>query len=382
MVRRFCLVLLPCLLLVSCFKRDSSDSDGDNSPIAIGAFLSLSGTDASFSGSTKKGLELAIEQINSKGGVKGRRLKLIIKDDQGKPETAAQLVEALADQDNVVAIIGQAASQLSLAAAPIAQKKQVPMISPSSTNPRVTEAGDYVFRVCFIDPFQGYVMAKFARSHLKVDKVAILRDRKSEYSMGLAEYFSKTFLNLGGEVVAEEEFVSGDLDFRDQISHIRSQSPSAIFIPGYYTEVALIARQIRQMGLKAHLLGGDGWDSGKLFELARESVNGSYFSSHFTSESKEPQVKDFVELYRSKYKERPDGFAAMAFDATHILAEALRKAKVLSREEIRNKIAETKGFPGVTGAISLNSERNAEKPAVIFKIDGPVNRFVTTIAPQ
>ena len=183
MVRRFCLVLLPCLLLVSCFKRDSSDSDGDNSPIAIGAFLSLSGTDASFSGSTKKGLELAIEQINSKGGVKGRRLKLIIKDDQGKPETAAQLVEALADQDNVVAIIGQAASQLSLAAAPIAQKKQVPMISPSSTNPRVTEAGDYVFRVCFIDPFQAYVMAKFARSHLKVDKVAILRDRKSEYSI-------------------------------------------------------------------------------------------------------------------------------------------------------------------------------------------------------
>ncbi|MCB0384854.1 MAG: ABC transporter substrate-binding protein [Bdellovibrionales bacterium] len=381
-MQRLCLVLLSGLVLVSCFRQNSSDSDDDNSPIPVGAFLSLTGTDASFSSSTQKGMELAIDQINSKGGVKGRHLKLIIKDDQGKPETAAQVVEALADQDNVVAIIGQAASQLSLAAAPVAQKKQVPMISPSSTNPRVTEAGDYVFRVCFIDPFQGYVMAKFARSHLKVDKVAILRDRKSEYSMGLAEYFSKTFLNLGGEVVAEEEFVSGDLDFREQIGHIRSQSPAAVFIPGYYTEVALIARQIRQMGMKAHLLGGDGWDSGKLFELARESVNGSYFSSHFTSESKEPQVKLFVDLFRDKFKERPDGFAAMAFDATHILAQAIAKAPSATRQEIRNKIAETKEFPGVTGAISLNSEKKNKKPAVIFKIDGPVNRFVTTIAPQ
>ena len=368
--------------LFSCFNQDASDSNGDNSPIRIGAFLSLTGPAASFSLSTKKGLEMAVDQINQNGGINGRELQLIVKDDGGKVDTAIEAINQLADKDNVIAILGQAASQLSLAAAPVAQKKHVPMISPSSTNPRVTEAGNYVFRVCFIDPFQGYVMAKFARSHLKVEKVAILRDRKSEYSMGLAEHFTKTFQDLGGEVVAEEEFVSGDLDFREQLTHIRSQSPTAIFIPGYYTEVALIARQIRQMGIKAHLLGGDGWDSGKLFEMARESVNGSYFSSHFTSESNEPQVKSFVSLYRKKFKQRPDGFAAMAYDAANILAEALKSAKPVNRSQVRNQIAATKDFPGVTGAITLNSQRNAEKPAVIFKIDGPINRFVTTIAPQ
>jgi len=376
---RVSLVMGISLLVFACWDKQS---DTDSSDLVIGAYLSLTGTETSFSSSTRKGLEMAIDQINSQGGVKGRTLKLVIKDDKGNPEVAKQVVGELADQENVVAIIGQAASQLSLAAAPIAQKKQIPMISPSSTNPRVTEAGDYIFRVCFIDPFQGYVMAQFAHNHLKVGKVAILRDRKSEYSMGLAEYFSKTFSGLGGEIVAEEEFVAGDSDFREQLSHIRSVAPAAIFIPGYYPDVALIARQIRKMGLKAHLLGGDGWDSSKLFEIAREAVNGSYFSSHFSSESSEPKVKEFVDLYRERYQERPDSFAAMAYDATHILARALAASKSTTRSEVRTQIAETKGFQGVTGTISLNSDRNAEKPAVIFKVDGPVNRFVTTIPPR
>ena len=377
-----CLISILSFALFACFNRHTSDSEDNKSPIPIGAFLSLTGPDAAFGISTKKGLQLAVNQINENGGINGRELKLIIKDDGGKIDRAIKKVNELADKDNVLAILGQAASQLSLAAAPIAQEKQIPMISPSSTNPRVTEVGNYVFRVCFIDPFQGYVMAKFARNRLKVKKVAVLRDRKSEYSMGLAEYFTKTFQKLGGEIVAEEEFASGDLDFQEQLKRIHSLSPTAIFIPAYYTEVALIAHQVRQMGIKAHLLGGDGWDSGALFEMARESVNGSYFSSHFTSESKEPQVKEFVKLYRSKYEERPDGFAAMAYDATNILAEALKSAKTITRNHIRKKIATTKNFPGVTGTITLNSQRNAEKPAVIFKIDGPINRFVTTISPQ
>ncbi len=350
--------------------------------VRVGSFLSLTGPDASFGWSTRKGLELAVSQINENGGVSGRTLELIIQDDGGKTDKAIKAVDDFGSDPAFVAILGQAASQLSLAAAPHAQKYGIPMISPSSTNPRVTEVGDFIFRVCFIDPFQGYVMAKFARENLKASRVAIIRDRRSEYSMGLAEYFDRTFRSLGGIIVAEEEFVAGDTDFSRQLSHIRSKGPDAIFIPGYYSEVALIAKQARLMRIRTRLLGGDGWDSGKLFELTQGALNGAYFSSHFSPERNSAPVKKFVETYKAKFNESPDGFAAMAYDATFILVDAIERARPFTRKQVRDQIALTRNFPGVTGSISLNSNRNAEKSAVIFRIDGPNNRFVTTVEPN
>lgn len=369
------------LALTSCLLNRHQKLENQKT-VRVGSFLSLTGPDASFGWSTRKGLELAVSQINENGGVSGRTLELIIRDDGGKIDKAIKAVDDFGSDPAFVAILGQAASQLSLAAAPHAQKYGIPMISPSSTNPRVTEVGDFIFRVCFIDPFQGYVMAKFARENLKASRVAIIRDRRSEYSMGLAEYFDRTFRSLGGFIVAEEEFAAGDTDFSSQLSHIRSKGPDAIFIPGYYSEVALIAKQARLMRIRTRLLGGDGWDSGKLFELTQGALNGAYFSSHFSPERNSAPVKKFVETYKEKFGESPDGFAAMAYDAAFILVDAIEKATPFTRKQVRDQIALTRNFPGVTGSISLNSNRNADKSAVIFRIDGPNNRFVTTVEPN
>lgn len=349
--------------------------------LVIGEFGSLTGTEATFGQSTDRGLKMAIEEKNKAGGVKGRQLKLIALDDQGKAEEAAAAVTRLITQNKVIALVGEVASSRSLAAAPIAQENKIPMISPSSTNPKVTEIGDYVFRVCFIDPFQGTVMAKFAFENLKAKKVAILRDVKSDYSVGLADFFIKKFKELGGEIVSDESYQGGEMDFKAQLTQIKSKKPDAIFIPGYYTEVGLIARQARALNVTVPLLGGDGWDSSKLYEIGAKDINGSYFSNHYTSESTDPLVKDFIKRYQEKYGEVPDGLAALGYDAGRVLIDAMERAAELKPELIKNEIAKTKDFAGVTGKITIDSQRNASKPAVVVKVDGNVNRFVTTISP-
>jgi branched-chain amino acid transport system substrate-binding protein len=313
--------------------------------------------------------------------VKSRKIKLITYDDQGKPEEAAAVVTRLVTDNKVVAILGEVASSRSLAAAPIAQNAKVPMISPSSTNPQVTVIGDYIFRVCFIDPFQGTVMAKFSVENLKAKKVAILRDVKSDYSVGLANFFAKTLKELGGEIVADASYSSGEMDFKAQLTQIRSKKPEAIFIPGYYTEVGLIALQAKQLGIKVPLLGGDGWDSSKLFEIGKDAINGQYFSNHYTTESTDPTVQDFIKRYKEKYNKTPDGLAALGYDSARVLIEAMERAPEISPKAIRDEIAKTKDFAGVTGKITLNEERNAVKSAVVVKVDGATNRYVTTIAP-
>jgi branched-chain amino acid transport system substrate-binding protein len=375
MFKRFCSMLVVCVAVFGCTKKDSISSAtpsnvSSSGDILVGEFGSMTGSEATFGVSTHKGIQLVIDDVNASGGIKGRKIKLLTYDNQGKPEEAASVVKRLVTQDKVVALLGEVASTRSLAAAPIAQENKVPMISPSSTNPKVTEVGNYVFRVCFIDPFQGTVMAKFAREHLKIKKVAILRDMKSDYSLGLADFFTKTFKELGGEIVSSESYQSGETDFKAQLTQIRSTNPEAIFIPGYYTEVGLIARQARQLGIKAPLMGGDGWDSPKLFEIGKDAVNGSYFSNHYTSESTDPQTKEFLQKYKAKYNEVPDGLAAMGYDAARVLIEA-----------IRDEIAKTKDFLGATGKITINDQRNAVKSAVVVKVDGDINRYVTTINP-
>lgn len=365
------LAVLP--LMAACTKKSTE--------IMVGEFGSLTGNDATFGLSTNKGLRMAFEEINAAGGINGKKIKLITIDDQGKSEEAASAVTRLITQDNVVAIIGEVASGRSKAAAPIAQKYQIPMITPASTNPSVTQVGDYIFRTCFIDPFQGFVVAKFATQNLKSKKAALFRDVKSEYSVGLADVFAAEYKKMGGDLVADLSYQGGDIDFKAQLTQIRSKNPDVIFIPGYYNEVGLIAQQARQLGIKAQLLGGDGWDSARLSEIGKDAVNGSYYSNHLTNESTEPLVVEFVKKYKGKYNETPDVMAALGYDAAKILAAAMTRTKELTSKNIRDEIAKTTDFPGVTGKITLNAERNAVKSAVIVQVQGAERKFVTTITP-
>lgn len=368
-------LLLTCLVVLSGCQNKDADK------IVIGNFGSMTGAEATFGISTRDGIILAVEEYNKAGGLLGKQIELKSYDNQGKPEEARLSVEKLINVDNVVAVLGEVASTRSLAAAPVAQQYKVPMISPSSTNPLVTQKGDYIFRVCFIDPFQGEVMAKFAFNSLKLKKAAILRDSKSDYSMGLANYFIKTFEALGGTVIADEKFVSGDVDFKAQLTSIKNKKPEFIFIPGYYTEVGLIARQAREQGLKVPLMGGDGWDSDKLTEIGGESVNGSYFSNHYTVEDPRPEVQNFIKNYEARFGTKPDALAASGYDAARVLFEAITRAKSIAGDKIRDQIAATKDFNGATGIITINEKRDATKSAVVLQVVGKVFKFVESVKP-
>ncbi len=349
--------------------------------IRIGEYGSLTGAQATFGTSTDNGIKLAVDEINGAGGINGKTLKLTAYDDQGDPAEAAVVVTKLITQDQVQVVLGEVASSLSLAAAPICQQNKVPMISPSSTNPKVTQVGDYVFRVCFIDPFQGQVMADFAMKNLKAQTAAILRDQKSDYSMGLADFFVKRFKEKGGTIVSDQSYVAGDVDFKSQLTNIRGQKPDVIFVPGYYGEVGLIAKQARELGVKVALLGGDGWDSSKLYEIGGAALDGCYFSSHYSPESTDPKVRDFVKKYQSKYGQVPDALATLGYDSMGVLAAALKNTKSLSEADIRDAIAATKAYAGVTGSISLDANRDAVKPAVVLKIENSKASYVTTVNP-
>lgn len=357
-----------------------------NAPLVLGHVGSLTGNEATFGDSTDKGIRLAVEEQNAKGGVKGRQVSVKTYDNQGKQEEAALVTTRLVVDDKVQVLLGEVASKRSLAMAPIADKHHVPMITPSSTNPKVTKEGDtvrpYVFRVCFIDPFQGTVMAKFARETLKLQRVAVLRDVGNDYSVGLADYFLSKFKELGGEVVDDQSYKAGDQDFKAQLTAIKRKKPEAIYVPGYYTEVALIARQTRELGLNVPLMGGDGWDSAKLYEIARGALEGSYFSNHYSPEDPSPRIVEFVKKYQLKHGVVPDSLAAQGYDAARVALEAMERAPDLSGPAIRDAIAATKDFAGVTGVITLDADHNAVKPAVVLKVVGDNGKYVATVQPN
>ncbi len=349
--------------------------------ISIGEVGSMTGSEATFGISTHQGIELAIRQVNAAGGVKGKKLEITSLDDQSKPDEAATAVTKLITQSNAKAILGEVSSSRSLAMATIAQDNKIPMISPSSTNPKVTELGDYIFRVCFIDPFQGEVMAKFALDHLKVKKVAILRDVKSDYSTGLAEFFATAFKKGGGQIVLDQSYESGDIDFKSQLTAIRAKGPQAILIPGYYTEVGMIARQTRELGMNIPLLGGDGWDSPKLVEIGGKAMDNAYFSNHYSNENKDPQIQNFISQFKESFGVLPDGLSAMGYDAVLVLVDALKRSKSLNPSDIRDAIATTASYPGVTGVITLDKKRNAIKSAVVLKVENGLFKYQTTVNP-
>jgi branched-chain amino acid transport system substrate-binding protein len=348
----------------------------------VGEYGSLTGSEATFGKSTDDGVQLKVEELNSAGGVNGRKLQVKVEDDQSNQTEAATAVQKLIDRDRVVAILGEVASGNSMAAAPICQNRQVPMISPASTNPEVTKKGDYIFRVCFIDPFQGTVMAKFAAQNLKLKRVAILKDQGAPYSTGLAANFSTAFTGLGGTIVADESYTKDDTDFKAQLTSIKAKNPEAIFIPGYYTQVGTIARQARELEITVPLLGGDGWDSPKLFDGAGDALEGCYFSNHYSVEDKRPAIQQFIRAYKARYNgQTPDAMAALGYDAAGVLADAMKRARSLSGPDLRDAIAQTKEFPGVTGTITIDAERNARKPADVLQVKGQGYKYVTTIQP-
>lgn len=367
------------IILSGCTK--SGDGTGAAAEIVVGEYASLTGKEAAFGQASHKGTLLAIDEINTAGGVLGKRIQLVSGDDQSKPGESATIVKKLITRDRVVAILGEVASGRSLEAAPICQQNKVPMISPSSTNPQVTETGDYIFRVCFIDPFQGTVMAKFALNTLKVKNVAVLTDVAAPYSVGLATFFRGYLTSHGGKVVLEQRFSSGDKDFRAQLTAIKAANPEAIFVPCYYTEAGLIVLQARQLGIQAPLFGGDGWEAPQLIEIGGEALEGCYYSTHYSPEDKSPAVQNFVQKFKARYNETPDAMAALGYDSVLVLADAMKRAGTTEGPKLRDALAATKDLAGVTGVTTMDAKRNASKPAVIITIKDGQFRYVETIAP-
>ncbi len=378
----FASLLLGVALLAACNKKDKEAASAAADEIVIGEYGSMTGATATFGISTHNGIVMALDAVNAGGGVLGKKVRLVSEDDQGKPDEAMTVVTKLINKDRVVAVLGEIASSNSLAAAPVAQAARIPMVSPGSTNPKVTQQGDYIFRTCFIDPFQGQVMAKFASQSLKLTKVAVLRDIKSDYSVGLANFFIDSFKKSGGTILADESYSAGDKDFTAQLTNLKGKNPEAIFVPGYYTEVGLIARQARKLGIKAVLLGGDGWDSSTLFEIGGDALNGCFYSNHYSVDDPSPAIRKFVADYKARYDNAvPDAMAALGYDAALLLVNAIQRAGSAKPDSIRAALAATKDFTGVTGTISLDANRDAVKSAVVLEIRDGKNVFKETVAP-
>lgn len=373
------LLTLPALTF-SCAQQQKNASD--HATIKIGFFGDLTGPTFNFGLSAKNGVLMAADEINQAGGINGHQIDIVIEDDKGSPEEAARVTGKLIDRYKVIAIVAAGASGNSLAASPKAQAAHVPLIAPSSTNPAVTQAGDYIFRACFIDPFQGEVMAKFAANTLEAKKAAIMLDFNSPYSRGLTEFFELSFTKLTGQIVIKQSFSQGDADYRGQLSAIKTANPDVIYIPGYYGDVAIIAKQARQLGLNVPLLGTDGWDAPELWELGGDALNNSYISNHYSADDPSETIQKFVHAYRQRYGNlTPDAHAALAYDALRFLAEAIQKAGTTEGPKLRDALAETKNFPGVTGTITMDASRNAVKPAVVLKLEDGRYVYQETIQP-
>lgn len=351
--------------------------------ILVGEFGSMTGPEATFGVSTHNGILMAVDEINANGGVRGRRIRIISEDDQSKPEEAAVAVQKLISSDQVISVLGEVASSNSLAAAPICEGSRIPMISPSSTHPSVTKVGDYIFRMCFIDTYQGPVMARYLRLDLGIRTVAMLTDNRSDYSRGLGDAFAETFESLDGTIVARQSFSKGDADFRPQLTAIKQANPQVLFIPGYYNDVGQIAIQARDLGITVPLVGGDGWESPKLLELGGKALEGCLYSNHYFVDDPAPAVQSFVKSYELRHGAKPDSLAALGYDSMRVLADAMARANSFEPSAIRDQIAKTKDFAGVTGQITLGPDRNpVGKKLVVLEVKNGALTLKKTIEPR
>ncbi|MFO1450415.1 MAG: ABC transporter substrate-binding protein [Opitutaceae bacterium] len=350
-------------------------------PVRIGFFMSVTGRDASFGEASLRGARLAIEDVNRAGGILGHPVELVVEDNRSAPGESATAAKRLISRDRVIALIGECSSSRTLEAAPVAQAAGVPLITPASTSPKVTQVGDSIFRVCFIDPFQGDVIAAFARRSLQKKRAALLVDSTSPYSVGLAEYFARTFTQLGGEVVGTQTYAGAETDFRAQLTALRAAQPDALFLPGYYVAAGLVAQQASQLGLKATLLGGDGFEAPQLLEIGGAALEGAYYSTHFATENTGEVSRAFVRAYEGRHGSAPNGLSALTYDAITLVADAARRAGSVEKSALKAALAATRNFPGVTGRTSINAQRDADKDAAIITVRGGKLVFVETIRP-
>ena len=365
-MKRILLSLLIVVSLLAALACQPSESGRDK--VRIGVYMSLTGSTANFGISSVNGIKMAADEVNAAGGINGKQIELLVQDDRSDSSEAATIVTKFVTQDQVHAILGEVASSRSIAAAPIAQNAKIPMLTPSSTNPDVTKKGDYIFRSCFIDPVQGAAIAQFAARSLNAKRAAIMVDRKNDYSTGLEKVISEVFTKLGGQIVATTSYQEGDQDFNAQLTSLKGSNPEVIFVPGYYNDVGLIAKQARDKGITVPLLGGDGWDSVQLYAIGGSALDGSFFSNHYSSFDTDPKVQKFVNGYKALYHTSPDALAATAYDAANIMFDAIKRANSLDGSAIRNALAATKSFPGVTGDVTFNENRDAVKPIIMIEI--------------
>ncbi|MCI1694041.1 ABC transporter substrate-binding protein [Aneurinibacillus aneurinilyticus] len=356
--------------------------------IKIGANLELSGGTASYGQSAGQGIDLAVEEINKNGGINGKKLEVVKVDNKSDPAESTNAAIKLTSQEKVTAIIGPATSGAVLAESDIATDSKTVVITPSGTSSKITvgedgKVKDYMFRTCFIDPFQGTVAANFASKELKVSNAAIFADNASDYAKGLAAAFEKTFTGNGGKVVAKEAYVAKDTDFRATLTRIKAANPDFIFIPGYYEEVGLIIKQAREMGIQAPLMGGDGWDAPTLVELTgKDALNNAYTIAHYASDDPDPKIKEFVAAYQAKYNGKsPNGFNALGYDSVYFLADGLKRAGDLDPVKIKDALAQTKDLALVSGNFSVDPQHNPIKAATILKYENGTQKFAAKINP-
>lgn len=348
------------LLLVSCQPR----------PIKIGAFLSLTGATSAYGISAANGIKLAEDETNLAGGIKGIYVKVEIEDDHSNIEDVPDIVNHLIKDHEVKALLAEPVSTRSMKAAPIAQQHQIVMLSPASVKPELTTQGNYIFRACFVSPTEGQVIAKFAKENLKAQTVAIILDPKNDYAVVLANFFAESFRTLGGQLISQQFYEANATDLKAQMSAIKTAAPDVIFAPGFYTTAPLVAREVKHAGIRSTLIGSDGWDSPELLKNDSKVFDGVYFASHFWIGRDDELVRKFVEKYRARYKVDPDALAATAYDAARMLFEAFRRAKSDESADVRDALAQTQDFAGVTGKITLDENRNARAPVYILRIEG------------
>lgn len=372
--------LVAAMLVATGCKKNQQES----SEIRIGHVASKTGDTATFGTSADKGIRLALDQINQAGPVLGKPVTVITEDDRSLNDEAKTVTEKLINRDHVCAILGEIASSRSIAMAPVCQDAKIPMLSPGSTNPKVTQMGDYIFRACFIDEYQGAAMADFAVKTLKAKKYAVLYAANSDYSVGLKDFFEKAADKLGAQKTIESSYSEkADNDFRSQLTKIRDTNPDVIVVPGYYTEAGQIAHQARELGITVPLLGGDGWDSDQLLKIGGDALNGCYFANHYAPDENRPAVQEFVSAFKAKYNgEVPDAMAILGYDAMKLMVDAIKRAGSTDGTKIRDALAATKDFPGAAGTITIDQNRNAKKPIVIVGIQDGKLHFVASVNPD
>lgn len=339
--------------------------------LKVGAVFPMSGPHSTYGEESLYGLEMAMEDLKKSDPVLAAKIEIVKEDEKSNPIDAATAVKKILNVDKVDIVFGSVASSNTLAMTAAVLEAKKPLVTPASTNPEVTKKGESIFRTCFIDPFQGAVLANFAISNLNKKTAAILLDHKSDYSKGLAQYFEEAFKAGGGTIVATESYEAGKKDFKTQLTKIRGKKPDVLLVPGYYQEAGLIMKQAKQMGFKVTMLGGDGWDSPTLFDLAgADAVKDHYFSSHFAPDDTDPAVQAFVKSYTAKYKKAPGAMAALGYDGILVIADAYKRAGSAEAGKLVQALSATSGFKGITGVININKQRDAEKDAVVLKTLG------------